>query len=683
MHALETNGGDTSRVNPVFIMSKSGARGNNQQIRQLCGIRGLIATPSGSIIEKPILNSLRDGLTELDYFNSTHGARKGLADTALKTADAGYLTRKLCDATMNTTIGAVDDGCRDGIWKSAIYDGDQEIATLAERIAGRCACEDLFDPTQPAVCLVKAGQLITDELAAKIESLGIERVKVMSPLANPAHGVITAKAYGTDLSKNCADKLVEPGTAVGIIAAQSIGEPGTQLTMRTFHIGGVASQVFKVPEIRVRSSGRVRYRGLRIIRTAEGANIVLNKTGSVVILDDEDKELESYNIVAGAVLRFADGQSIAKDEALAMWDPHNIPILSEKEGRVVFKDMIPGITIKRQLEESTGRVATVVIEHKEDLNPTVQVCALDGKQVLATAAIPVGAQLVVNEGDVIAAGSLLAKTPRSAATTQDITGGLLRVVELFEARRPAEAAQMARIEGIVSLEGTVRGKRRVVVTHTETGQHEEHLIPHGKHIIVHAGDHVHKGQPLTEGAADPHEILEILGVSALIDFLIREVQIVYRSQGVAINDKHFEVVFAQMLRKVRVTEPGDTEFLWGSQVDRAEFAQENQRVSDAGGQPAKAEPVLLGITKAALDVDKSFIAAASFQETPRVLTEAAVACKKDPLVGFKENITVGNPVPAGTGFRRYRTLKVRPLVSEWEKAAVVQEDLLEPQESLF
>jgi DNA-directed RNA polymerase subunit beta' len=649
---LEANEGKTE-VNPVYIMMDSGARGNKQQVRQLCGTRGLMAKPSGEIIERPILSSFREGLTVLEYFISTHGARKGLADTALKTADAGYLTRKLCDVAMDVVISDDDCGTRDGIWKKAIFEGDDEIVSLRERIVGRCASDDIYNPLNPSELLVGSGDLITEEIAHKIEDAGLERIKVMSPLTSTGRIGIDAKSYGINLATN---KLAKIGDSVGIIAAQSIGEPGTQLTMRTFHIGGVATGGFKTPEIRVRASGIVRYHGLRLVRTGDEASIVLNKTGTIQILDSEDKELETFNIVVGSFLHVGDGEKIEKGAILAQWDPYNVPVLSEKGGTLAFKDMIPGVTVKRELDDSTGRIATVVIEHKEDLNPQVEIRDEKGKP-LAAYSIPVGAQIAVNEGDIIQPGALLAKTPRQASKTKDITGGLPRVAELFEARRPKDAAEMARIDGIVSFEGTVRGKRKLVVKNEETAQEEEHLIPAGKHIIIQPGDVVHKGQHLTEGSADPHEILEILGPAALYEFLIGQVQEVYRLQGVTINDKHIEIIIRQMLRKVRITDPGDSEYFWGEQIDRIAFLADNKRLDEAGGKPAEAEPILLGITKASLETE-SFISAASFQETTRVLTDAATLGKVDMLKGFKENVIMGHLIPAGTGLPSHRRLRI-------------------------
>jgi DNA-directed RNA polymerase subunit beta' len=664
---LKSNGGKKS-VNPVYLMMDSGARGNKQQVRQLCGTRGLMAKPSGEIIERPILSSFREGLSVLEYFISTHGARKGLADTALKTADAGYLTRKLCDVAMDCIIEDFDDGNRDGVWKYAIYEGDDEIVSLYDRIVGRCSSNDIKNPLNPDERLVKNGELITEEAARKIEDVGVERVKVLSALTTRKKVGITALEYGINPAYSA---MVERGSSVGIIAAQSIGEPGTQLTMRTFHIGGIASGVLKNPEIKIRAGGKVRFKGLRIVQTSEGANVVLNKTGSVLILDEDDREIENYKIVVGSVLTKDDGDLIEKDEILAMWDPHNIPIITEKAGRIGFTDMIDAVTVKRELDESTGRIARVVIEHKEDLNPAVNIIDKSGK-IVATYAIPTDAQVVVSEKDEIKPGSMLAKTPRQASKTQDITGGLPRVAELFEARRPKDAAEMAKIDGVVSLDGTVRGKKKLLVTDPDNGDEEAHLIPHGKHLIVQVGDLVHKGQNLTEGGADPHEILEILGPSAVQDYLISEIQKVYRLQGVEINDKHIEVIIAQMLKKIRITDPGDSEFFWGEQVDRFEFMSANDHIEESGGMPAEGEPVLLGITKASLETE-SFISAASFQETTRVLTDASTLGKVDMLKGFKENVIMGHLIPAGTGLPAYRNLRIDTLGAEMEQ--------LSPQEA--
>jgi DNA-directed RNA polymerase subunit beta' len=567
---------------------------------------------------------------------------------------------------MDVIITEPDCGTRDGIWKKSIFEGDDEIVSLRERIEGRCSCDDVFNPSNPDEIIVTSGELITEHSAQKLEECGIERLKVMSPLTSTSGYGVDAKSYGINPASNDVAKI---GDSVGIIAAQSIGEPGTQLTMRTFHIGGIASSVVTDPRIIVRNSGRVKYRGLRLvhIETAEGpVYIALNKTGAIQVMDKNDRELEAYDIVVGSAIRVSDGDTIEGGAVLASWDPYNIPNLSEKAGTVRFRDMIRGVTIKKELDESSGRIATVIIEHKEDLNPSVEVCDEAGK-VLAVYGIPTGAQVAVAEGDVIAQGALLAKTPRQASKTKDITGGLPRVAELFEARRPKEAAEMARLDGVVSFGGTIRAKRKLIVSNEETGTDEEHLIPHVKQIIVQEGDVVHKGQHLTEGSADPHEILDILGPNRLYEFLINEVQEVYRLQGVTINDKHIELIIRQMLRKVRITDPGDTEFFWGEQVERTTFLRENNRIIEAGGKPAEAEPVLLGITKASIETE-SFISAASFQETTRVLTDASTLSKIDKLKGFKENVIMGHLIPAGTGLPQYRDLRITlPFGSELEE----------------
>jgi len=646
---------DRDEINPVYLMMDSGARGNRQQVRQLCGTRGLMAKPSGAIIERPILSSFREGLSVLEYFISTHGARKGLADTALKTADAGYLTRKLCDVAMDCIIETEDDGRRDGVWKSAITEGDEEIVSLRDRIVGRNSADDVQHPTNPEELIVGNGALITEEIASLIEELGIPRVKVMSSLSTRRKTGITALEYGIDPSTN---STVEVGTAVGIIAAQSIGEPGTQLTMRTFHIGGIASQGYKTPEIKVKDGGRIKYESLRKVALPDGPEVALNKTGKIHLLDKDDKLVDSYDVPAGSVLYFSEDETVEDGDILAKWDPYNVPILSEKAGKIVFIDMIPGVTTKVE-KDAEGNRSTVVIEHKEDLNPRIEVHSTKG-DLQATYPIPTGAQIAFGEGSSIEAGSIIAKTPREASKTQDITGGLPRVAELFEARRPKEVAEMAKIDGVVSMAGTLRSKKRLVVTNDETGQAEEHLIPHGKHIVVQPGDTVHKGQLLTEGSKDPHEILEILGPAAVQEYLIEEIQKVYRLQGVTINDKHLEVIISRMLYKVRITEPGDSEFFWGDQVDRFEFMNKNEDIREKGGKPAEGEPILLGITKASLETE-SFISAASFQETTRVLTDASTLGKSDRLKGFKENVIMGHLIPAGTGLPKYRKLRIDTL----------------------
>jgi len=501
-----------------------------------------------------------------------------------------------------------------------------------------------------------------DEVAAEMLSrLGIEKVKIRSVLTCESRRGVCALCYGRNLATS---KMAKIGEAVGIIAAQSIGEPGTQLTMRTFHIGGTASQVFKQPQIKAKNDGIVRYLEVRAVQRTEGNWVVLNKNGQVIVTNDEGRELERYNVVIGAELSVADGARVKKGDVFVQWDPHNVPVLSELAGTVKFHDIIEGVTIKREHDEATGLMGTVVIEHKEDLHPQINLVN-DKGEVLAFYAIPAGAHIILEEGTKITAGALIAKTPRKMLTTRDITGGLPRVAELFEARRPKDAAEIAKIDGLVDFAGTVRGKRRIVVRDPKTAAEEEHLIPHSKHIIVFRGDTVKKGQQLTEGPVVPHEILEVCGPQDLQEYLVNEVQEVYRLQGVEINDKHIEIIVRQMLRKVRILEPGDTRFLWSDQIDKITFEEENKRIQEAGGKPAEGQPVLLGITKASLETD-SFISAASFQDTTRVLTEAATLGRVDHLHGFKENVIMGHLIPAGTGYEKMRAVKLVALAEPVE-----------------
>jgi DNA-directed RNA polymerase subunit beta' len=643
--------------NPVWLMVDSGARGNKQQVRQLAGMRGLMAKPSGDIIEKPILANFREGLSVLEYFISTHGARKGLADTALKTADSGYMTRKLVDVAQDVIIREDDCGTSNGIWVGAISEGEDEVVKLPERLIGRVACDDIYDPNDPKRILVTANHEINEDLAKAVDKAGIENVKIRSVLTCESKHGVCINCYGRNLATGAPVKL---GEAVGIIAAQSIGEPGTQLTMRTFHIGGTAQQLFKQPQIKAKFDGVVHYNELRLVPLEDGNNIVLNKNGSVSILGDDGRELEQHNLVIGSVISVLDGGKVKKGDAFVQWDPYNVPILSEKAGRIRFGDIIEGVTMKQEVDATTQQQAMVVIEHKEDLHPTILILDDKGEPV-ANYPIPSGAHIVVEEGERIVAGTLLAKTPRRTTKTKDITGGLPRVAELFEARHPKDAAEISKIDGVVDFGPSVRGKRCIVIRDQQTGLSEEHLIPIGKHVIVFKGDYVKKGQQLTEGPIDPHEILDICGPQELQEHLVNEVQEVYRLQGVTINDKHIEIIVRQMLRKVRITEPGDTHFLWGEQVDKIEFEEENKRVEEKGGKPAEAQPVLLGITKASLETD-SFLSAASFQDTTRVLTEAATMSKVDYLNGFKENVIMGHIIPAGTGFDLHRKARLKPLV---------------------
>ncbi|MGA2540741.1 MAG: DNA-directed RNA polymerase subunit beta' [Verrucomicrobiota bacterium] len=643
--------------NPVSLMVDSGARGNRQQVRQLAGVRGLMAKPSGDIIEKPILSNFREGLTVLEYFISTHGARKGLADTALKTADSGYMTRKLVDVAQDVIIRMEDCGTNNGIWVQAIYEGEDEVVKLSERVIGRMACDDVMDPANLKKVLVHANELIDEAKGRQIEASGVEKLRIRSVLTCESKYGICANCYGRNLATG---GMIKRGEAVGIIAAQSIGEPGTQLTMRTFHIGGTASQVFKQPQIKSKSDGIVKYNDLRLVELEDGNNIVLNKNGSIAIMAEDGRELEQHTLVVGSVISVRNGERVKKGAPFVQWDPYNVPILSEKAGKVKFVDIIEGVTMKQEVDETTAQEAMVIIEHKEDLHPQIVICT-DKGEPLANYPIPAHAHIVVDENDKIVAGTLMAKTPRKSSKTKDITGGLPRVAELFEARRPKDASEISKIDGVVDFGPSVRGKRTILIKDPATAVEEEHLIPIGRHVIVFKGDYVKKGQQLTEGPMDPHEILDICGPQELQEHLVNEVQEVYRLQGVTINDKHIEIIVRQMLRKVRVTEPGDSQFLWGEQIDKIEFEKENARVEKMGGKPAEAQPVLLGITKASLETE-SFLSAASFQDTTRVLTEAATMGKVDYLRGFKENVIMGHIIPAGTGYTLHRRVDLKPLV---------------------
>ena len=667
LRTLEHNQGK-KEYNPVHLMVDSGARGNRQQVRQLAGVRGLMAKPSGDIIEKPILSNFREGLTVLEYFISTHGARKGLADTALKTADSGYMTRKLVDVAQDVIVTIDDCNTSNGIWVQAIYEGEDEVVKLSERLVGRYSCDDIVDPSNPKSFLVRANEEIDEIKAKAIDSSGIDKMKIRSVLTCESKQGICIYCYGRNLATA---SLVKRGEAVGIIAAQSIGEPGTQLTMRTFHIGGTATSGFKQPTIKPKHDGVIQYVDLRTVELEDGNHVVLNKNGSVVVLNDDGRELENHTLVIGSVISVPNGGRVKKGEPIVQWDPYNVPIIAEKPGRIKFHDIIEGVTMKQELDETTSQEAMVIIEHKEDLHPQINILD-DDDEPIASYPIPAGAHIVVKEGSESVAGQVMAKTPRKTSKTKDITGGLPRVAELFEARRPKDAAEISKIDGIVDFGPSVRGKRCILIKDPQTNVEEEHLIAIGKHVIVFKGDFVRKGQQLTEGPIDPHEILDINGPQELQEHLVNEVQEVYRLQGVTINDKHIEIIVRQMLRKVRITEPGDTGFLWGEQIEKSEFEEENARVEKMGGKPAEAQPVLLGITKASLETE-SFLSAASFQDTTRVLTEAATTCRVDYLRGFKENVIMGHIIPAGSGFNDHREVKLKPMVELEELPPLVEE----------
>ncbi len=652
--AIEENSG-SDEVNPIFMMVDSKARGSRQQIRQLAGMRGLMAKPSGEIIERPILSNFREGLSVLEYFISTHGARKGLADTALKTADAGYLTRKLVDVSQDVRIIEQDCNTLNGIEVKAIGEGDDNLVSLRDRIIGRTAVNDIVNPATNEV-IVAAGQLIDEALAQRVLDADVERVRIRSVLTCESRRGLCAKCYGRDLATG---RLVDIGQAVGIIAAQSIGEPGTQLTMRTFHIGGTASSVFKQPHVISKHDGTVQYSNLRVVTNEQGNFVVLNKNGTAAVFDETGREVERHSVAIGAVISVADGGRVKKGQSFIEWDPYSVPILAEKPGTVNFQGFIENVTVKKEVDQSTGLMGTVVLEHKEDLHPQI-VIRHDSGEAPTAYNIPAGAHVMVKDGKRVSPGDVLAKTPRKESKTKDITGGLPRVAELFEARRPKDAAEIAKIDGIVDFGPNQRGRRCLLIRDTVTGDEEQHLIPMGKHVVVYKGDYVQKGQQLTEGPVVPQEILDICGPQELQEYLLNEVQQVYRLQGVEINDKHIEVIVRQMLRKVRITDPGDTDFLWGEQVEKQTFQEMNAKASAEGKRAAEAQPALLGITKAALETE-SFISAASFQDTTRVLTEAATLGRVDTLYGFKENVIMGHLIPGGTGFPMVRNIKLVPL----------------------
>ncbi|MFA7255200.1 MAG: DNA-directed RNA polymerase subunit beta' [Candidatus Omnitrophota bacterium] len=637
--------------NPIFMMADSGARGSKQQIRQLAGMRGLMAKPSGEIIESPITANFREGLTVLEYFISTHGARKGLADTALKTADSGYLTRRLVDVAQDVIINIDDCGTLNGIVMEPVYEGEEVIVSLSDRILGRVALDNVVDVITDQV-IVKSGDLIDEATVKKIEEAGIEKIRARSVLCCESQKGICAKCYGRDLATR---RLVEQGTAVGIIAAQSIGEPGTQLTMRTFHIGGTASRVVEQSYYRARNEGVLQSHNLKTVVTKTNETVVLNRNGQLSLHDSTGRELERYTIPTGAFIHFKDGEKVKKGEIFVKWDPYTVPILTEVSGKVRFEDIKAGLTMNEELDATTGMTERVIIEHKEDMHPQLLLVGAK-EEILAFYPIPTGAHIVVKDGQSITGGTLLAKTPRKVAKTRDITGGLPRVAELFEARKPKNPAVISEIDGVVEIGAIVKGQRQIIVK-SSTGMAKEYLIPHGKHLNVYKGDRVLAGQQLVDGPVVLQDILRVSGERSLQQYLVEEVQEVYRLQGVRLNDKHVECIVRQMLRKVRIEDSGDTEFLVGSHVEKLKFAEENAKMIKKGKEPSKGTSILLGITKASLTTD-SFISAASFQETTRVLTEAASAGKRDYLQGLKENVIMGHLIPAGTGFKIHHNIEL-------------------------
>ena len=641
--------------NPILLMADSGARGSRLQVRQLAGMRGLMAKPSGEIIESPITANFREGLTVLEYFISTHGARKGLADTALKTADAGYLTRRLVDVAQDVIIREFDCGTLNGITVSAIIEGDEVVVDLKDRIIGRVALDNIVDIITDEV-MVEAGAEITEEKADTIEKLGIEKIRIRSVLTCESDRGACSKCYGRNLATG---RLSENGEAVGIIAAQSIGEPGTQLTMRTFHIGGTASRVVEQSTHKSKNKGIVKYHNIRSVAKNKDY-VVLNKNGSVSINDEHGRELERYTVPQGAFITVVDGGEVTKGIPFIYWDPYTSPILTEVKGAVKYEDIKDDVTVKEELNPVTKMTERVIVEYKQEYHPQILILD-DKKEVLGIYPLPIGAHILVKDGGVISAGDMLAKIPRVIGKTRDITGGLPRVAELFEARRPKDPAIISEIDGFVEFGDNKKGQRLIIVR-SPTGMKREYTIPHGKHPNVYKGDRVTSGQQLTDGPVVLQDILEVCGDKALQEYLVNEVQEVYRLQGVHINDKHIEVIIRQMLRKVRIEEPGDSDFLSGQQVDKWKFQKENIKLAKAGKKPASAIPQLLGITKASLATD-SFISAASFQETTRILTDAAASGRVDELHGLKENVIVGHLIPAGTGLAEHRDIEMVKLAA--------------------
>jgi DNA-directed RNA polymerase subunit beta' len=646
--------------NPIYVMADSGARGSFNQLRQLGGMRGLMAKPSGEIIETPITANFREGLTVLQYFISTHGARKGLADTALKTANSGYLTRRLVDVAQDVVVSVTDCGTTDGLEVTPLYESGEIIQPIGDRILGRTTLQDIIDPTTNQL-LVRAGAEITETDIKKIDECGVDKVQIRSGLTCESTRGVCVRCYGRDLSRG---STVNLGETVGIIAAQSIGEPGTQLTMRTFHLGGAASRSVEQSVHASRYDGVLKLDNVHFVQNRQGKLTVMNRNGDAKVIDESGRERESFKLVYGAILNFKEGDKITKGATVAEWDPYSNPIISEVSGKITYHDIEEGKTMQEQVDAVTGFATKVITESKSsDNKPTVHITGPDGKvltlpgrEIPARYLIPVGAQLLVTDGQDVHAGEVIAKMHREASKTKDITGGLPRVAELFEARKPKEAAIISEVDGYVTFGKDVKGKQRVIVT-PEVGEQREYLIPKGKHVAVREGEFVRAGEALMDGPTNPHDILAVLGEKALAAYLSNEIQEVYRLQGVNINDKHIEVIVRQMLRKVEVVDAGDSRFLAGEQVEKYAFEEESARITREGGQPATSKPLLLGITKVSLSTD-SWISAASFQETTKVLTEAAINSRTDHLRGLKENIIMGRLIPAGTGLTAYKRWKV-------------------------
>ncbi len=661
-------------INPVYVMADSGARGSKQQIRQLSGMRGLMAKPSGEVIETPITSNFREGLTVLQYFISTHGARKGLADTALKTADSGYLTRRLVDVAQDVIINEFDCGTADGIYVEPILEAGVEVEPLRDRVIGRVSLEKIKD--YEGNVIVEINQEITEELANAIQAAGIERVNIRSVLTCESRRGVCARCYGRNLATG---RFVEMGEAVGVIAAQSIGEPGTQLTMRTFHIGGTATRVTEQSKVEARNNGFVKYIDLKVVEGRGKTLIAMNRSGLIAVVDEKGREKERHHVVYGARFKVEDGQPVTLGQTMVEWDPYTFSILTETGGTVEFKDLQPGITIEEQVDEVTGLSQLVVTlpPGDEKHQPTILVRDSAGR-AKKKYLMPSRAHLMVVDGDEVQPGDVLAKIPRETTKTKDITGGLPRVVELFETRKPRDPAVISEIDGVVKYGEIAKGQRKMYVESEDGKTVKEYSIPRGVHINVQEGEHVRAGEPLIDGPLNPHDLLAVLGEKYTQAYLVNSVQEVYRLQGVNINDKHIETIVRQMMRWVKVEDVGDTTFLLEEQVDKFRFREENDRIISDGGRPATGRPLLLGITKASLSTD-SFISAASFQETTRVLTEAAISGKVDYLRGLKENVIMGRLIPAGTGLERYRNIQLLTEIPKEEPQAMEPE--LTPEEA--
>ncbi|MGH9322134.1 MAG: DNA-directed RNA polymerase subunit beta' [Vicinamibacteria bacterium] len=647
---MERQERENARFNPVYMMADSGARGSKQQIRQLAGMRGLMAKPSGEIIETPITSNFREGLTVLQYFISTHGARKGLADTALKTADSGYLTRRLVDVAQDVIISEDDCGTVSGIYVGAIVEAGEVIEALRDRIVGRVTLETIKD-SFTGETIVSPSQEITEDVANAIQNTGVDHVKIRSVLTCESRRGVCAMCYGRNLASG---RLVDLGEAVGVIAAQSIGEPGTQLTMRTFHIGGTASRVAEQSTLEAKNKGTVKFINLSTVKDKEGDLVVMNRAGQIIILDDKGRERERYPVVYGAKLKVRDGHGIESGSTFVEWDPYTFSILTEEGGTAHFKDLVQGVTVHEEVDEVTGLSMPVIVESPDEKRQPAIVIKDSKKRDVKSYLLPSGAHLMVADGDDVRPGDVLAKIPRETTQTKDITGGLPRVVELFEARKPKDPAVITEIDGVIQYGGIAKGMRKISVV-SDPGEVREYALPRGVHINVQEGERVKAGEPLMDGPINPHDILNVLGENALQEYLVNEIQEVYRLQGVLINDKHIEVIVRQMMRWVKVEEVGDTELLIDETVDRFKFTESNEKDTAGGGRPATGRPLLLGITKASLSTD-SFISAASFQETTRVLTEASISGRVDYLRGLKENVIMGRLIPAGTGLGAYKKM---------------------------